>query len=345
MAETSKPWPKPIGDSSKGTPWDGALHRELWGAALGDGVLGDLTGQSLAVSLVGTTATLQPGRASVRGHRYINDAAKAFTIPAVSGSGNTRIDRVVLHYDPTQTTPATMIQAKLITGTAAASPVPPTLTRAEGTGWMLPVCGWRRTATGVDQPVDLRSWLGPQLTIADPAALPDDAPLGTTAVDQASSGRWWRQLVSGTPTWVSDTPRASAYLASTIEPLSGTRTSRVSMAQEGPLLGGMTMPDSQQIVVPYAGRYRIEVQLEVAAAAGTPANRVTSVVLADGGSVSAGYGYIDPTIGNLTISHVRPAVNLAAGAVLTWNITTSAGGGVVIAGGAAFTNICIQKVG
>lgn len=347
MSESSKPWPKPIGDASKGTPWDGALHRELWGAALGDGVLGDLTGQELAVSLVsGTTARLQPGRASVRGHRYINDAVKDLTIPTVSGSGNTRLDRLVLHYDPAQTTPTGMITAKVITGVAAASPVPPSLTRAEGSGWMVPIAGWRRTTSGVDNLLDLRSWLGPTYTISDPAALPSDAPLGSVAFDVTSSGRWWRKLVSGSLAWVSDTPLASAYVTSPVTPGSGQRETVLNLTQST-LQGGMTMPDSSRILIPDAGLYRVEAQIRCVAAGVTASNTVTSSINADGNPICRGFDYVPQTTTGtqVTVSAVRPIVDLAAGTVITWSVITSAGGGILLSAGQLFSTICIQKVG
>ena len=35
MAETSRPWGPPVGDTTKGTPWDEPLHRELRAAGRG----------------------------------------------------------------------------------------------------------------------------------------------------------------------------------------------------------------------------------------------------------------------------------------------------------------------
>ena len=72
------------------------------------------------------------GRAVVRGKVYWLDADTTLTVPD-NTSGNPRIDRVVLEADwATQT-----VRLKILEGTPAASPSPPTLTQVDGTLWQM----------------------------------------------------------------------------------------------------------------------------------------------------------------------------------------------------------------
>lgn len=345
MAETSRPWGPPVGDATKGTPWDEPLHRELWGASLSDGIIGDRTGGAALATLTATPAMrIGPLRASVRGHRYISDANKDLSIPAVSGSGNSRIDQAVLHYDPAGSTPATKITLKSVQGLAAAIPSPPDLTRAEGSGWMVPLWQWRVTTSGVYELTDLRQWVGPAIQVSGEQALPDDAPLGTTAVD-LSGGRWWRELVSGSAVWVTDSARASAYLGTEITPGSGERTTRIALTTAR-ATGGMRVIASQ-IVVPFTGLYRIDAQVRMSSPASAPANQITSEVRAGSSTIAASYDFVPDvtTSCDVSVSLVRSDVPLNAGTALDWFVTTSAGGGIKIADGQAFTTISVQKVG
>lgn len=351
MAESSKPYAPPVGGTN-GTPWDEPLHRELWGASLGDGILGDAAGNAFNASVVaGPQIRITAGRASVRGHRYLGDVTINLPVTAVSGSSNARIDQAVLHFDPTQTTPGTKIRMKTIEGVVGTSPTAPALTRAEGSGWMLPLWQWRVTSTGVSGPlVDLRSWVGPHLVVASAASLPSDAPLGATATE-LSGARWWRSLVAGTPMWISDSPRASAHLTSDIEPGTGARTTLMSLTSDS-LVGGMAMPTASRIAVPAAASYRVDAQVRVASPAAAPSIDATSMVRlnsggnpAGGSLVAASYDFV-PAGHNVTVSLIRADVPLTAGSYLEWFVTTSnGGGGLALANGPEFTSITVERRG
>lgn len=358
MAESSGPWPAPIGGTS-GVPMTASLSRAIGGAGIGDGVIEDVTGGGLAVTLVtsGTVARLAPGAALLRGtHRYANSAAIDLPISTVTGSGNSRIDTLVLHYDPAQTTPALQITAKIITGTPAATPTAPALTRAEGSGWMIPLAQWTRaTGAAAGNLVDLRTWLGPGGPVcASAAALPTDAPLGSTAT-LIDGSRWWRQLVSGSLQWISDSPIAACYLASDfVTPgSSGTWTSALSLTTEH-TRGGMTRPSSYRIGVPFTGYYRIDSQCRVGIPAGAGDGfaysqvRVNSAGNPAGGSLIAeSYDYL-PTrgfAGNVTLSAHRGSVLLTAGDYLEWFVSVPTGGGLNIGGGRVSTTISVQANG
>lgn len=74
----------------------------------------------------GLNVKLAVGEGFVRGTHYINDAVKTVTISA--GSSNPRIDAVVLRlvYEATNT-----VTVQVVQGTAAASPVAPTVTKSD----------------------------------------------------------------------------------------------------------------------------------------------------------------------------------------------------------------------
>ncbi len=80
-------------------------------------VYGDSSGRQVKAPL---------GTAWVRGHFYVSTAEETLAIGA-NASGNPRIDTVVLTLDPT----ANSIVLAVVAGTAAAAPVPPTLTQTD----------------------------------------------------------------------------------------------------------------------------------------------------------------------------------------------------------------------
>lgn len=356
MAETSGPWPSPIGGSN-GTPMTASQSRAIFGAGLGDGVIEDVTGGGLAVSLIssGTVARIAPGAALLRGtHRYASTANIDLAIPTVTGTGNSRIDTVALKYTPAATTPSTAITAQIVTGTAAASPVPPALTR-DATGWTIPLARFTRaTAGAAGNLVDLRSWLGPGGPVyASSAALPADAPIGSTAT-LVDGTRWWVTLIGGSPQWVSDSPLASAYLAAT-SVVGGTAvgqfTVRIALTTSQ-LRSGMTRPDSYRIGVPYTGNYRVGAQALVRIPSGAGNGFAHSEIRIDsGGSPTGGtlaaesWDWIPPGAGAVTLSTYRDSLTLTAGSYLEWYLTVPAGGGLSIGGSPASTTITVSANG
>ena len=80
----------------------------------------------LKVTANGLNVAVNAGRAWINGHYYVNDTS--FTFPAISPpTGGSRIDRVVLRFNNSETVRAITLQ--YITGTASAQPVAPALTR------------------------------------------------------------------------------------------------------------------------------------------------------------------------------------------------------------------------
>jgi len=75
------------------------------------------------------TVQINTGGAMVDGRWYINDSAKSVSIPSAVGSGNTRIDRIVLRCSMADFS----VLITRIAGTDAAEPSPPAVTKNSGT--------------------------------------------------------------------------------------------------------------------------------------------------------------------------------------------------------------------
>lgn len=99
-----------------------------WARNIGEGVKGSSGGTELKPfgDSSGMNVKVYAGQSMVRGHYYISTATETLTI-AASNPTNPRIDAVVLELDPT----ANSIVLKVLTGTAAVSPVAPTLTQTD----------------------------------------------------------------------------------------------------------------------------------------------------------------------------------------------------------------------
>lgn len=119
-------------------PFDGVDTTETqfsqWSRNIGEGVKGSFNTTDLKVTAPGTgmTVSLAAGQAMIRGHYYYNDAAKTLAITTANAT-NPRIDAVVLTLDPTANT----IVASVVAGTAAASPVAPTLTQTDAGSYQM----------------------------------------------------------------------------------------------------------------------------------------------------------------------------------------------------------------
>lgn len=121
MAETS--WPFDSQTSSE-NDWS-YLMRHL-SATQDGGIVGTPAGTALKVTgdSSGMQVKLAAGYALVRGHMYYNSAVLTIALTAAPGSGNSRIDSVVLKLDPTANT----ITAIKVDGTASGTPAAPSLT-------------------------------------------------------------------------------------------------------------------------------------------------------------------------------------------------------------------------
>lgn len=113
----------------------------------------------------GLNVKMAIGQAFVRGVNYINDAIKTITIAA--GSSNPRIDAIVLRlvYGSTNT-----VTAQVVQGTAAASPVAPTVTVTDtgATELLLAYVNVPANAATISAAnvTDMRQFIGPFWTTA-----------------------------------------------------------------------------------------------------------------------------------------------------------------------------------
>lgn len=101
-----------------------------------DGVLEDSTSKLAVIQATpaAMSVIVGTGMAWINGLEYDNTAAKTITIDAADGT-NTRYDYIVIEADFTGNT----CVAKVVKGTAAASPVAPTLTQTDGVLWQFPL--------------------------------------------------------------------------------------------------------------------------------------------------------------------------------------------------------------
>ena len=94
----------------------------------------------------GRNAVLADGNIMIRGQLWRCDAPVSTPIPAASAQN--RIDRLVLQLNRGATTSPTVIQALVVTGTPAASPVIPALVQTATGIWQFPISHWTSTSTG-----------------------------------------------------------------------------------------------------------------------------------------------------------------------------------------------------
>jgi hypothetical protein len=119
MAQTS--WPFANIDTS-------VTQFSQWARNIGEGVKPGSAATPLAVTGDGSGMNVKvaAGQAMIRGHYFLNDAQVTLSIAAANAT-LARIDSVVINLDPS-TNAATLA---VVTGTAAASPVAPTLTQTD----------------------------------------------------------------------------------------------------------------------------------------------------------------------------------------------------------------------
>lgn len=99
-----------------------------WSRNIGEGVKGSFNTTDLKVTAPGTgmTVSLAAGQALIRGHYYYNNTGSTLAVTTANAT-LPRIDSVILTLDPVGNT----ITASVLAGTAAASPVAPTLTQTD----------------------------------------------------------------------------------------------------------------------------------------------------------------------------------------------------------------------
>ena len=130
MSEISRFYDKRAGDQEGEFEYPSHEFAEYFAKFLTDGVYTQGGDMGLKVTMSGLTATIGAGFAFIRGYMYAHEAPlKTLTLSAASTiAGMDRIDRIVLRLDVSART----ITAELKTGTAASSPVAPSLTKAGG---------------------------------------------------------------------------------------------------------------------------------------------------------------------------------------------------------------------
>jgi hypothetical protein len=137
------------------------------------------------------------GFAIVRGHAYFSNATE--TIAITSAAANPRIDILTLELNPTANT--TIL--KMVNGTAAVSPVPPTLTQTTDAIFQMPLATVtvpaNATTISAGNVSDTRPFLGTQFGRWTTATRPASPALGTAGLNTTTGQpEFW----NGT-TWVS----------------------------------------------------------------------------------------------------------------------------------------------
>jgi len=189
MAELS--WPFENQDTTE------TEYSELFKRLQNDGVAGDPTTNLLRVTgdSTGMNVKLAAGFAFVRGHLYHNTAQLTLTITAAASQP--RIDLVVLELDPT----GNAIVAKVIPGTPATTPVPPTLTQTNDAIYELEIArvsvGANVTTISAGNVTDTRPFAGAQWGVWTTATRPTASRVGvagyntTTAQPEFWNGTAW----------------------------------------------------------------------------------------------------------------------------------------------------------
>lgn len=142
-----------------------------WARNIGEGVKGSLAGTELKVTAgTGLQVAVAAGQAMVRGHYYVSTASENLTIGAAHAT-NPRIDSIVLTLDPSANT----IVLAVVAGTAASSPVAPTLTQTDAGvyQYQLATVLVPATATSVSTITDTRTFLGSKSSADIATALSD----------------------------------------------------------------------------------------------------------------------------------------------------------------------------
>ena len=173
-------------------------------------VTGDSSGMSVKVAA---------GYAIVRGHMYKSDAQVTLTIGA--STSNPRIDLAVLTLDPTANT----IVLAIVAGTAATSPVAPSLTQSDEGVWQFPLAQVlvpaSATTIAAGNVTDVRAFIGTQFGRWTTATRPTNltnAPLiiGTAGFNTTSAtpeywdGTAWQPFIPPiTASMISPTEQAN----------------------------------------------------------------------------------------------------------------------------------------
>lgn len=206
MAETSLPWG--IEDQVDAPAMYQAAWRKLMTGLSLDGVINDTTADGLKVTATGGSTQLQvaAGEAFIQGVRYVNDATLTLDLASFGtppSGGQTRLDLVILRYDPTAQTVVATIKAGAPASSAATEA---SLTRSSTGTWEHRLALVTRTGNvAVNQSMidDRRTWTTPGVytPFLEPLSI---APIGALGVKTDGGGDILRRgTVSGSPAWIS----------------------------------------------------------------------------------------------------------------------------------------------
>jgi hypothetical protein len=173
------------------------------GAALGE----------LSLTAAGSTLSLGIGRAHVRGAAYERTGSAWTATPAANGSGNPRIDRVVLRRDAVAKT----VTPVIIQGTPAAVPVAPALTQVENGSWDLPLFRYTMGAnqTNPTNIVDERLWITATTdTTYRPLTINSPLTVGSDGAYYRVKGGW--VSVNLHVTYAANGPYTSGFVIATL---------------------------------------------------------------------------------------------------------------------------------
>lgn len=212
----------------------------------------------------GRNVVLSAGRAFVRAQAAQATSSNATAIPAAAGSP--RVDRLVLRLDRTAATEAAIIVPTVITGTPAASPSPPALTRSEDHLWDLPMARWTSQSNGsLTGLIDERPVLGGQvLQLPANPYPPSGRQIGVTSdgrVLASLDGTSWDTVLYSDTGWQNlklNGPQGSAWTldgACRVRAVSGVVRLRFSVMRAGTsALGVNDANGSAPFVLPPAFR-------------------------------------------------------------------------------------------
>jgi hypothetical protein len=325
MAQTS--WPFQAVDTTETQFSQWARHIASGGRS---GVNGIPTGTDLKVTAnsSGMQVFVATGQAMVRGHFYASTASETLTI----GSANTnpRIDSIVLKLDPS----VNSVVLQVVAGTAASSPVAPTLTQTDSAVYQFKLADVRVEAnvTTIDgsKVTDYRQFLMDIWTTAN-------RPTGflgltgyntTTGKLESHNGTTWADVTSSiSGDSISSGTIAAARIADldAAKIVSGTfdsaRIPTVPVAKGGT---GLTSPTSGSYIKG-AGSSGLSVQT------GIPSTDVTGVIsVAQGGTGASTESDartalgVAPTVHNHTAAQITDPVNLTVGKIYAGGTTGGA---------------------
>mgnify|MGYP000848494428 FL=1 len=165
MSELSLPWTTdaatPEGDqqASYTQAQLAILHKIVAACSNFEGVAPGFLNE-LEVDVAGAnTVSVATGGAMVDGIVYHNDASQNVNIPGAVGSGNTRIDRIVLRADWA----GFNVSVHRIAGVDAASPTAPAITQNSGTIYDIMLARVLVTTAGMVTVIDERTWAAPHV--------------------------------------------------------------------------------------------------------------------------------------------------------------------------------------